>query len=166
MRVESISTDLQVAEFGDPQPGPVGGHEHRPVLEVLGGAEEPRDLLARKDLRQLLGLLGSRQRELGRAALQGDAVEELKRARRDVAAARGKLALGEQVQKVALGLFRADPIGRSAVVLRERRDRTDVRFACALGHAADREIVFELLAQRAHRVSPHVIAGTFPRESR
>jgi len=70
-----------------------------------------------------------------------------------------------KMQKVVLDLFLADPIGRTAVVLGQRRDRADVGLARALGHAADREIVFKLLAQRAHRVSPHVIAGTFPRES-
>jgi len=53
-------------------------------------------------------------------------------------------------------------IRRAAVVLRQRGDRVHVGLACALGHATDRQIVFELLAQRAHRVSPHVIAGTSP----
>ena len=76
------------------------------MLGVLACREQPRDLLAGEDLRQLLRLLGSRQRELRRRSLEGDPVEELKRAGGDVAAARGELALGEQVQQIALDLFR------------------------------------------------------------
>ena len=154
--------ELQVTQLRDAQPRAVGGHEHRPVLGVLARREQPRDLFAREDLRQLLRLLRTRQRELGRTSFKGDPVEELKRAGGDVAAARRELALGEQVQKIALGLFRADPIGRTAEVLRQRCDRTDVRFACAFGHATNREIIFQLFAQRAHRVSPQVTAGTSP----
>ena len=155
---------LQMTQLRDPQPRPVGGHQHGAVLGIGGQLDQARDLFARQDLGQLLRLARARDLELRLRLLERDVVAELQRVDRDVAAAPGKLALLDQVQQVALHLHFVDLLGAAPVVLRHRRHRAQVRLARALGHPAHHHVIVHLLAQGTHLCLLRVIAGPFPRD--
>jgi len=103
--------ELQVAQLGDPQPRAVGDHENDAMLRVGGQLDQPRDLFARQNVRQLLRRARTRDVELSSGTLERGVVEKPQSADRDVAAAPGKLALLDQVQQVALYFGLYDLIG-------------------------------------------------------
>ena len=155
---------LQMTQLPDPQPRPRGGHQHDTVLGIGGELDQARDLLARQDLGQLLGLARSRDLELRLGMLERDVVAELQRVDRDVAAAPGELALLDQIQKVALYLLLTDLIGTAPIVLRHRRHRSKIRLARANRHPAQHHALVHPCAQRTHLCLPFVIAGPSPHD--
>ena len=68
---------LQMAQLRDPQPRPVGGHQHGAVLGIDGALDQARDLFARQDLGQLLRLARAGDLELRLGMLERDVVAEL-----------------------------------------------------------------------------------------
>ena len=68
--------DAQAGDLGDPQPGGIGGHEQRAVLEVLDGGEEADQFVGAEDDREGAGLLDRGEAGGDVVAAQGLAVEE------------------------------------------------------------------------------------------
>ena len=91
--------DLKPDHLGDPQAGGVDRGQERPHPEIGDGGQQARDLLAREDGGQRVGL--ARQRDAGRLVgpVEGDGVEEAQSAH-DRADAAGLEAAGDQVQMV------------------------------------------------------------------
>ncbi len=75
MRALSMSV-TRAGDLGDPQPGGIGGHDDRAVLEVSDGGEEASQLVAAKDDREGAWLLDGRAADGGVVAAQSLAIEK------------------------------------------------------------------------------------------
>jgi hypothetical protein len=152
---------LEGTDFGEPQPGSVGGHQDGTGAQGIAGGEQPSDLVAREHHGQTLGHFGHRNLEPELALLQDVAEEEAAGAGGLIDAGVGQLLLLNQVQQVALDLLGVEPIRRAAVVLGQSRYAGQVGLPRAQRKSAQDHGIVHPLAQFSHVVLL-VMSGTFP----
>ena len=107
--------NLQLDQFGNPQPSAVSRHQQQAVLEVAGNLEQPADFVAPERLGQFPGAL-ARHPQSKILAMEDVPVEKADPRQLDIAGTKGELSLGNQVMETVANLFNRYEIGRSLVM--------------------------------------------------
>src|SRR3954466_2673003 len=110
---------LQRARFRNPEPGTVGRHQDRAMLERPDLLEELLDLLASEDIWQALGSLGPRDLRDHLGTVQRRRIEELDGGDIHVLRRRTSLPLVHEVQQEVADLLLPELCRRAPVVVNE-----------------------------------------------
>ena len=128
-RIDAANPEMQ--HFVEPQPGRVGGEQHRAVLPTDGVLEHPFDLLGAQDLRELDRLTGPGNLEGRSIALQRRVIEEAETVHDNVQRAPRSVPVAQEIPQVVLHLL----IGDLVLVPRQSFDRPQVRLAGSIRQA-------------------------------
>ena len=116
-----------MAHFRDPQARRVHRHQHRATGDVIARREQPRDLLARQQLRLTLRNLGSGNDNRRLAPLEHLPIQEPAGAGGLIDRAIGELAFLEHVQQPGFDLICLQALQTAVVVVaRQPHQRLDV----------------------------------------
>ena len=154
MRALSMSSTRSRATSESRNPAGVGGHQHRAVLGVLQGVEEPGHLVLAEDDRECLGCLGAGDLLDDLFPAQGDAVEELQRLAGLLVDTPGDLSLLEQMEQIGADVLGPEVFGRGVEVLGEIGDPLDVASGRLGGEVVEGQVLGHTTAQRRHGVLP------------